>query len=296
MSNYYLCLMGPPNLFLITMTAQFQSIPLSPASLSLLSLLASPSHHGGLARDRLAELLSPGCDPKKSASRLSSAIWRLRQGLGSHSEAILRERSAGNVLSLSANVGTDIKELAEARDALALVQNDKNIDRVEEALNARSGEFLDGCKESWADKVRQICAETYESALELVIAVHRKMGDVDHSISAARTLIREDPYREDIHAVLLELYGHKGLRHRAVTHYAGCCEVLKSDLGVDPGDRLQSSLRAALNSHQPGAPDISDLHAKMLELDRNMRVIAAKMDQLFEANSRDVARLNNLGK
>jgi DNA-binding SARP family transcriptional activator len=290
MKKYFLHLMGPPNLRFRGENAAFEGISLKPASIALLSFLATPGHRGGIARGRLAEILSPGCDPRKSSSRLSSAICRLRQGLGRHGDMILRERSGGQIISLSPDVVTDMAELAQARDALVLVQNDANIDRLEDALQARSGDFLDGLTDSWAEDARQVCLEIYESALELLIAVHRTTGDVDRSISAARSLIREDPYREDIHAVLLELYGRKGLRHRAAAHYNGCCKVLKSDLGVDPGDRLQSSLRAALNAGPLATPEMSDLHGKLRDLDRSIRAIASKVDRLFEKVDGDQAK------
>jgi len=277
--------MGPPGLFMSTDTTERREIDLSPASLSLLALLGLPGREGGTARERLAEIMSPGCEPAKSASRLSSAICRLRAALSGHAGHVLKASSGNQALALRREVVVDIQAVADASEAVALDPSEAAIATLEAAVGSKAGEMLDGVKDHWAEEARNAIAEIYEQGLEHLIAAYREAGDVDHSISAARSLIRDDPYREDIHAVLLELYGRKGMRGHAALHYNDTRAVLNNELGIDPGQSLRSSLRAAMGGMRPDVPDIEALYDKLVEIDRDMRHLAKKVDRLIETRS-----------
>ncbi len=285
MRTYHLRLMGPPGLFICTETSEPSEVEITPASLSILALLGLPGRRGGTARASLAEIMSPECDSAKSSSRLSSAICRLRMALGDHASEVLKASSGNQALALRRRVSTDVEAVIAASDALIAEPSNEAIARLEAAVEARSGEMLDGIRGDWAKEARDELLAIYERALEQLMAAYRDAGEVDHSISTARLLIREDPYREDIHAVLLELYGRKGMRGRAVSHYETTRVLLSEELGVSPGLTLRTGLRAAMADGVDGGLHDDDVRAKLVQIDRNMRRIATKIDQLLETRS-----------
>lgn len=285
MTTYLLRLMGAPRLFYDTGQQQ-AAFDLAPASLSLLALLGLPRHSGGVARTRLAELVSPDCDPDRSASRLSSALHRLKAALGHHAKHVLRFSTGHQTVELTQQVMVDVDRVAQTSATLSARQSNQNIAALEDAVSARAGAFLDGVTSPWAEPARQEISDIYECALEQLVTSYRDAGAVDHSISAARTLIRDDPYREDIHAVLLELYGRKGMRKHAASHFQKARTLLEQDLGVAPSEDMKCGLRSALSQQSDASqrtrPDTDAIFNKLAEIDAMIRTLAGKVDHLID--------------
>lgn len=283
MTIHFLRLMGPPTLIRNDDAGQTVPVPLSPAALTLLSLISLNGDGTRPSRGAVAEALWPDAAPEKSASRLSSALCRLQKSLGPEARHVL-DSSQGRIgLVLGPEFDVDVLAVSRCirtlrRTGVADWRMD-DVARLEAAINHRDGGFLEGLEGDWLLDARQRCSEIYEEGLEALIQYHRHRGHVERSIAAARKLARQDPYREDAHAVLVELYGHKGQRGRAVEQYAACRETLRNDLGIDPGPGLASSLKAALGQ-KDSAVTMADLVVILQRLDRTVAHLARQIDEI----------------
>jgi DNA-binding SARP family transcriptional activator len=286
MTTRLLRLMGPPKLTQCDEIGTETPQRLSPASLSLLALMAMQGPDG-MARAVVAETLWPGVPPEKSGSRLSSAVWRAQDADG---VPLLTGEGGQIALAPGARITVDIADLARRTAALRRQEIDAwrqpEVAALEAALSRRSGGFLDGLEGDWLTAARQRCTEIYEAALETLIRYHRHHGHVDRSIAAARQLVRHDPYREDMQAVLVELYGRKGQRGRAVSQFASARDLLRSDLGVEPGEALTRSLRAVLD-RQTGLADREVLE-RLRQLDDNVARLSRQISEIRGLLARQV--------
>lgn len=284
MNEYLISVMGNPRLERVAGEARGVLI-LSRASTALISLLAMHTQRGFLGRETVADLIWPDVPEDKSRSRLSSALWRLRKALGG---ARLVEERGGRVgLVQDGRVAVDFWELdrqgAALRDRPVSAWSNKEVAALEAAMQARRGSFLDGVQGDWVLSAKQACAEAFEFGLECLMRFHRHRGQHDRSIAAARSLVRHDPYREDIYAELIELYMEKGQPAQAVRQFNICSAILKSELGVAPGSAVRQSIARATAGLEVVPPDLNrlikeiDLSAE--ELRRRLLDLRLRLDE-----------------
>ena len=99
------------------------------------------------------------------------------------------------------------------------------IDCYEEAVALYRGEFMQGTYEPWVDEQRSYYREQYLRMLESLAARGRKEGRNGRARWTWRKrILREDPFREDIHCMLMRAHaaaGESRRRERAVRNVAG---------------------------------------------------------------------------
>ena len=284
MTRYLFSVMGAPVLEPVTEDGRGPGVKLPRGSLALLTLLAMKAARTGLSREALSDLLWPDCAIEQARSRLSSALWRLRKTVGGPScLPVIEERNGRIGLAHGHGVTVDVWDLQRIGDGLRgrSVEDwrPEEVAALETAIQARRGEFLAGIEGEWTLGARQVCAEAYEFGLECLIRFHRCRGHAEQAIVAARRLLRQDPYREDVHAILVELYAEQGQQSRAITQYATCRDLLKAELGVLPGAALQESLSLALAKGGTPAGD-SDLRQMIRRIDDSMAELVRQVNEL----------------
>lgn len=282
MTRYLFRLMGPPCLCGIDAAGTVTPIRLSRSNLALLALVTMNGRGAMLSRERAADTLWPDAARDKATSRLSSTLLRLRRALGSGAGAIATDE--GRIgLAATGTLDVDVLDLAACTARLRQSElpewRKPDVAALEAAINLRRGGFLEGLDGDWVLAARQRCADIYEAGLEALIRYHRHCGHTSRSIDAARTLVRQDPYREDIQAVLVELYARKGQRRRALAQYTACRDLLKEDLGVEPGPEMAASLRTALRPRAASATDPA-LLAAMRSIDSSIEKLARQVGEI----------------
>lgn len=302
MVRFVLSVMGVPELH-VGASADGPPLVMTRGSAALIALLAMQATGIAMTRERLADLIWPDTAPEQARSRLSSALWRLRRATASAD--LVEERSGRIGLTRSGILRVDFWELSQRVAALRGrapgTWQPAEVAALESATQARRGVFLDTVEGDWVLAARQACAEAYEAGLECLLRFHRHRGQHDRAVAAARAIVRHDPYREDIHATLIELYAERGQHARAAEHFERCARTLRLELGIEPGGALRASLAgpqtagiAPAGSRPAGATSAGstysgvtssgvappDLAGLVADIDRSMVDLRHKIDSL----------------
>src|SRR5215207_4325045 len=124
-----------------------------------------------------------------------------------------------------------------ARDAEGFVK------AYEEAAALYRGEFMQGSYDEWVEEQRSYCREQYLRILEILAQTAQKSEDWARSLTLAQQILREDPFREDVHCHLLRAHAAQGNRVAVREQYEALRKLLRKELGVEPAAETQRVYR-----------------------------------------------------
>jgi len=78
---------------------------------------------------------------------------------------------------------------------------------------------------------------------------HEERGDFQAALESCRQLLGLDPFDEDAHAQILQLYRRLGQIAEALDHYERYCRQLHAELGLSPGDSLLAAFHELRHGH-----------------------------------------------
>lgn len=281
----------------VTDTRHDTSLPLPDASRELLACLCVFAADRPIRRERLAELMWPDSDGTASRKRLRTALWRLRQALGArHAGAFAQD--ASQVWLCPAVVGTPLHSRFERTIVTLCAEPARTMERCRfdalvRALDQARAPLLEGFDADWALTERERFADLVATGLGHQMDWYRLQEDHDQTIATARRLLRHDPYREDIHAMLIGLYAAMGQPRKAVRQLNTCRGALQQDLGLSISE-AEETLRAALKAAHPVLVDgaiasqgrnatevpSADLHQMLVRMERDVQSLAAQIASL----------------
>ena len=130
------------------------------------------------------------------------------------------------------------------------------------ALELYAGELLPEDRyEEWVEKLRMRLQEVNLSLLLGLARLHEERADYDSAIEALRTVVAEEPTREEAHVGLMRLYALSGSRAEALAQYGQLDEVLNWELGTEPAassralrDEIAAGRGRRLRRHHPSVP------------------------------------------
>ena len=120
-----------------------------------------------------------------------------------------------------------------ARDQEATVRS------YEEATALYRGEFMQGTYDEWVEEQRSYCREQYLRILEILAQTAQKAQDWARSLTLAQRILREDPFREDVHCHLMRAHAAQGNRVAVREQYETLRKLLRKELGVEPAAETQ---------------------------------------------------------
>ncbi len=227
-----------------------REIPISSKKSRALLALVALSPNRSMPRERLAALLWSDRGEAQARSSLRQTLTVLRKELAETGNAFLLADDEKVELQRD-SIGIDAMtflDLAASHDATALRQ----------AADLYRGELLadtfitDPAFEEWIAAERRRFRGVMSAALERLIP---KEG-VDQRVPLAKRLVDLDPLRESSHRILMQAHADAGDRAQALQHYAICRDLLKAELGIQPGkeiEQLRQQLQSADIPAQPAA-------------------------------------------
>jgi DNA-binding SARP family transcriptional activator len=219
----------------------WQGHPVRLATRSAFALLAFLAIEG---RPRPREVIVANLWPEASSASsgaLRQALWILRSTLaqaGADPDAVIDSDVDAIGIREGVLIGVDAVRFEEHLRARP--------PRLEAAVATYRGELAEGSDLEYFAPERERLADLYEDALTAAALQRLASGVYRSAHDAALELLRRNPFREEAHVVLMEIYGHVGSRSQVSRQYRRLRALLSSELGVDPLPETEAAYRAAL--------------------------------------------------
>lgn len=221
---------------------------------ALLAYLAVTGQPCG--RETLAALLWSELPDSEARTNLRVVLSNLRQFL------------APSLLITRETVGLNPEcrpwiDVVAFQQALEQSRGAADIGQVQAAVALYRGDLLAGFTvpgaaafDEWVAGQRERLRQLVLFALHELAARYVARRTYLAGIEALNQLLTLDPWREEAHRQLMELYAHSGQRSAALAQYAICRQVLADELGIAPADETQALYRAILaNQIEARVPD-----------------------------------------
>ena len=222
-----------------------ETAPLGAKGRALLAYLALNADRGH-AREALATLLWGDRGDEQARHSLRQCILSLRKALGDDDASLVV--SEGERLRLDAGaVALDVHDF----ERLATAGTRESLER---ASALYGGGLLEGESvradgfEAWLAVERPRLRNLAVDVLARLAESRAEVGETATAIDAAQRLLALDPAREEGHQALMRIYAATGRRAEGLRQYESCAEVLRRELGAEPGPettRLYEQIRSA---------------------------------------------------
>jgi ATP/maltotriose-dependent transcriptional regulator MalT/DNA-binding SARP family transcriptional activator len=138
------------------------------------------------------------------------------------------------------------RRVAEGDAARRAREQEAFVSAYERAVALYRGEFMQGSYDEWAEEQRSYYREQYLRILELLAQTAQKAEDWARSLSLAQGILREDPFREDVHCMVMRAHARQGNRVAVREQYEALRKLLRKELGVEPAAETQRVYRELL--------------------------------------------------
>ncbi|HEY7124242.1 MAG TPA: BTAD domain-containing putative transcriptional regulator [Ktedonobacterales bacterium] len=118
---------------------------------------------------------------------------------------------------------------------------------LEEADHLYRGPLLPSCYDDWIVPERERLRQDHLQALEHLLRLFERQGDLMSAIHYAQRLIRIDPLSEDLYRRLMRLHMLNNDRASALRVYHTCAATLQRELGVDPDQATRATYEQLLH-------------------------------------------------
>jgi DNA-binding SARP family transcriptional activator len=149
------------------------------------------------------------------------------------------------------------------QQALAPSRGASDLDQLQAAVTLYRGDLLAGFTvpgaslfDEWVAGQRERLRQLAMFALHALATKYVARRTYLAGIGTLNQLLTLDPWREEAHRQLMELYAHSGQRSAALAQYAICRQILADELGIGPADETQALYHAILaNQLDARVPD-----------------------------------------
>jgi len=101
-----------------------------------------------------------------------------------------------------------------------------------------AGQYFEGSGWLWAATERERLSRNFVQAALALSKALIKSCDYEAAEKLLINAFEKNPYEEDVTAQLLELYDLTGEKSKAAKHYLKYRRILKSDLGIEPTEKI----------------------------------------------------------
>ena len=102
---------------------------------------------------------------------------------------------------------------------------------------------MQGSYEPWVEEQRTYYREQYLRLLEALASLAQAAGDWPRVMQLAQLIIHDDPFREDIHCLIMRGHAAAGNRGAVKDQYETVKRLLEAELGVEPSAETKKLYR-----------------------------------------------------
>ena len=206
----------------------------------ILCFVASRRHHRA-SKDLIIDTFWGETDPTVIARNFHPTVSHIRKALNSNQtlkQNLVLYRDGDYLLNPDFAYRIDVEEfdrlVAQGEATRRERQFDQCIQSYQAAVDIYRGEFMQGSYDPWADEQRSYYRKQYLQLIEALASVAQKMGDWFKSIQLGQQILSDDPFREDIHCLLMRAHAALGNKSAVREQYENLRQLLQNELGVEP--------------------------------------------------------------
>ena len=206
----------------------------------ILCFIASRKHRRA-GKDSIIDTLWGETDPTVVERNFHPTVSHVRKALNSNQslkQNLLLYREGDYLLNPEFAYRIDIDEfdrlLTEGETARRARQFDQCVECYESAVALYRGEFMQGSYEPWVDEQRSYYRLQYLQLLESLAGIAQKTEDWFKVTQLAQQILRDDPFREDIHCLLMRALAARGNKGAVKEQYESLKRLLANELDVEP--------------------------------------------------------------
>ncbi len=202
--------------------------------------IVSRRHHLA-SKDTIIDTFWGETDFEAVEKNFHPTVSHIRKALNSNQplkQNFLLYRDGDYQLNAEFSYRIDIEEfdrlVSEGENARRARRFEECISAYERALVLYRGEFMQGSYEPWVEEQRTYYREQYLRLLEALAGVAQNAADWPRVMQLAHLIIHEDPFREDIHCMIMRAHAAEGNRGAAKEQFETLKRLLQRELGVEP--------------------------------------------------------------
>jgi ATP/maltotriose-dependent transcriptional regulator MalT/DNA-binding SARP family transcriptional activator len=218
----------------------------------MLCFIASRQHRRA-SKDTLIDTFWRDDVPESIEKRFHPTVSYIRKALNSNQllrQNFLLYRDGDYLLNPDFSYRTDVEEfdalVAEAAAAHRRGQSERCQQAYEEAVALYRGEFMHGTHDAWVEEQRSYYRNQYLRILEKLTSAAQEAGEWERSLSLAQKILGDDPFREEVHCRVMRAHAALGNRLAAKEQYETLSNLLRTELGVEPGQETQRVYRESV--------------------------------------------------
>jgi LuxR family maltose regulon positive regulatory protein len=218
----------------------------------ILCFIASRRHLRA-SKDTIIDTFWGEADFDVVAKNFHPTVSHIRKALNSNQplkQNFLLYREGDYLLNPDFAYSIDIREfdrlVAEGDSARRAREHDRCVARYEAAITLYRGEFMHGCYDEWIEEQRSYYNEQYLHMLETLAVAALGQEEWPRTLQLAHQILREDPYREDIHCLIMRTHAAQGNRAAVKDQYETLRALLRKELGIEPASETQKVYRGLI--------------------------------------------------
>jgi ATP/maltotriose-dependent transcriptional regulator MalT/DNA-binding SARP family transcriptional activator len=215
----------------------------------ILCFIASRPHRRA-PKDTIVDTFWRDIDLKVIEKNFHPTMSHIRKALNSNQplkQNFLGYRDGEYQLNPEFSYQIDIEEFDRLISEGETARRERDFDRCikfyEQAVALYRGEFMQGSYDSWVEEQRSYYREQYLRMLESLAAVSEKKQEFVQAMALAQKILRDDPFREDIHCMIMRAQAALGNRVAVKEQYETLRGLLQTELGVEPATQTQKAYR-----------------------------------------------------
>jgi len=218
----------------------------------ILCFVASRRHRRA-SKDTIIDTFWGETDPDVVEKNFHPTVSHIRKALNSNQplkQNFIIYRDGDYQLNPELSYRIDIEEfdrlVTRGESARRSRQFNECVEAYEKAVSMYRGDFVQGGYDPWVDEQRSYYKEQYLHLLETLAGFAQKQNEWTHSLQLAQQILHEDPFREDIHCLIMKAHVNLGNRGAAKEQYEALRRLLERELGVEPGPETRKTYRELL--------------------------------------------------
>lgn len=215
----------------------------------ILSFIISRRHRRA-SKDSIIDTFWGEADFEAVEKNFHPTVSHIRKALNSNQafkQNFLLYRDGDYQLNSDFSYRIDIEEfdklIAEAEIARRAGQHERCLALYEEAIALYRGEFMQGSYDEWVEEQRSYYSEQYLRMLEALALAAQKAEEWPRSLRLAQQILRSDPFREDVHCMMMRAQAGQGNRVAVREQYESLRRLLRKELGVEPAAETRKIYR-----------------------------------------------------